>query len=249
MAKRSDLFWIKPSELKIEEGFNVRQDYGDIESLSNSIEENGVKIPLIVNKTRGKDEYTVVDGHRRYYALQGLSDDIRVPVLVDGRSSNEESRTLGMVIYNGGKKLTLLEESEVYKRLINYGWNQSEIALKIGKSKAHISNCILLTSASTQLKENIREGKISASYVIDGLKSSNSSDIYERVKKIPTKKVTKKHTGSRSISNKFLYTLRKELDDSEAKDDTLDAINLIIRYSERDLSRDELIKMLKNGTL
>lgn len=182
---RKDLFFIPPEMIKVEDGFNVRYDYGNIEELANSIIENGVKVPLRGYKVRGKDEYILTDGHRRFKAIQHAAElghsGIKVPFIIDGVSTNEEDRVLGMVVYNEGKRLTLLEESYVYERLINYGWSQATIAKKTGKSQTHVANCLLLGSAPVILKKRIIEGKVAASLVIEELKRKSTTEIVEGV--------------------------------------------------------------------
>jgi len=248
MANKNDLLWVKPSELVIEEGFNVRYDYGDLEELTKSIEENGIKVPLACcEKYEG---YLIVDGHRRYHALQKITKNIKVPIILQGRSANDASRTADMVIYNGGKRLTLLEESDVYLRLkLEHGWSQADISRKVGKSEAHISNCMVLTTASIQIKNKIKEGKVSASFIIDELKSNNLSEIEEIIRGTKTRRVTNKDAGSRALSKKFLDSVRRELLKAEVDENMLDAVNLIIRYSERELSKKELIEGFTNATL
>ena len=66
---KSEILWISPKELQVEEGFNVRYDYGNIEELSNSIVENGVKVPLRVYEKKDSGEKVIIDGHRRFNAI------------------------------------------------------------------------------------------------------------------------------------------------------------------------------------
>lgn len=61
-SKRTDLLWVDPVNLTVQEGFNVRYDYGDIDELAKSIIENGVKVPVRGVKDRGTDNYILTDG-------------------------------------------------------------------------------------------------------------------------------------------------------------------------------------------
>ena len=58
--KRKDLFIVDFSEVTLVDGFNVRYDYGDIDSLAESIRENGVKMPI--RAYRENKKYQIVDG-------------------------------------------------------------------------------------------------------------------------------------------------------------------------------------------
>jgi len=175
---RRDMFFINFEHLQVIEGFNVRYDYGDIEELAKSIEQNGVKVPL--RGYKDGEVYKITDGHRRYKALELLHKKgivVNAPFVSETKGYNDEQRTLDLVLTNDGKRLTLLEEAEVYGRLLNYGWNLSDIAKKVGKSLTHISNCALLLEASTLLKNQIRENKVSASTVIEMLKKDDNSNV------------------------------------------------------------------------
>lgn len=208
--KRSDLYHIPFSSLQIVDGFNVRQDYGDLESLSSSIEENGVKVPLRVFKEKGSELYNVVDGHRRLKAVELAiengrldPDEFLIPCIMEGKGSNAEDRVLGMLLYNDGKRLNLLEEGEVFKRLINYGWTEVKIAEKVGKTRTHVDNCLLLLSASPELKQKIVDGEVSSSFVIEELRDQTSDEVVENIEE------AKKVTGAKKISKKHIDKVKK----------------------------------------
>ncbi len=182
--RKTAVLWVSPSTLTIEEGFNVREDYGDIASLAESIAENGIKVPLRVVEEKGSDLRVVIDGHRRFKAIQKLLsegvENLFVPIMLESASgSSKEARTLSMITLNEGKPLTLLEEAEVYKRLENFGWTSEEIAQKVGKSATHIKNCFIVVSASKTLKKLITTGKVSASTVIETIKKEKSVEAAE----------------------------------------------------------------------
>ena len=209
--KRTDLLNIPVGNLKIVDGFNARLDYGDIDSLASSIAENGVKVPLRVYKDRGTDNYLIVDGHRRFKAVQSAIDnglvkegDLLLPCVLESKGSNEEDMVLGMILYNDGKRLNMLEEAEVYKRLINYGWDAVKIASKVGKTRTHIDNCLLLLSASTELKQKVISGEVSSSFVIEELRDSTSEEVVGNIEE------AKKVTGAKKISKKHVDKVKEQ---------------------------------------
>ncbi len=252
MEKRTDLLHIEPSRLKIEDGFNVRYDYGDIEGLAKSILENGVKVPLRVHKEKGSDFYIVTDGHRRSKAIDLAvkmgAKDLLVPVIPEGRSVNDESRAIGMIVYNGGKPLTLLEEALVYERLVNFGWTQANIAKKVGKTATHISNCMLLCGASTATKKKIVENKVSASLVIEELKRKSGvqvdAELDEALEKTGGKKVSNKHLSKpKKFSVEQLENVYEQLKDSGNDIDVSkqDAVYNFIKYLKGSIDEQELL--------
>ena len=132
--KRTDVFHLSPSDIKIEEGFNPRQDYGDMELLADSITQNGVKVPLKGFKKNG--EYVLTDGHRRLKASMMVMEkypEILIPFIVDKSGNSEEQRIIDVMICNDGKNLNPLEEAEVINRLINFGLKEREISKRTGK--------------------------------------------------------------------------------------------------------------------
>lgn len=246
-SKRTDLLWVAPDNLTVQDGFNVRYDYGDIDELAQSIIENGVKVPVRGVKDRGTDSYILTDGHRRFRAVQRAIElghtDILVPLIPDERGISEEKRVLGMVIYNEGKSLTLLEESMVYDRLLSYGMSQAEISRKVGKSPTHISNCIMLANAPTILKNRIKAGEVSASLVIEELKKSDAKTVTDKL-------VGALQTRSGKISAKNLKpntkTLKGILDSLEANaavnTDKVGVVKRLLAYMAGDLTEAKFME-------
>lgn len=168
VTSNEEFLMVPPSEIIADESVNPRLDYGDIEELMNSIVQNGIRNPL--KGYRKGDKVVLKDGHRRMRAIQlALSKSIkieRVPVILEKVQRNEEERTLEFLIYNDGKQLTMLEQSEVIKRLLNFGWKVTEVVKRTGKARGYIENLILLTKAPMKVINLIQEGKISAHAVI-----------------------------------------------------------------------------------
>lgn len=202
MAKRNNMFKLSSSEIQIKEGFNIRTDYGDIEALANSIEQDGIKVALIGHKEKGM--YIPTDGHRRFKAVmflqeQGKCLDIEIPFCVQPSKYTDEQRTLDLLILNDGKKLTLFEEGLLFQRLKDkFGLNNTQIATKVGKSSMHVSNCLLLLDAPDELLKYIQEQEISATTVIDQLRKDKDGlvtlgKIQQAIDNNEGKTITKKH--------------------------------------------------------
>jgi ParB/RepB/Spo0J family partition protein len=184
MATRTDMYGILFEEIVVEEGFNIRYDYGNIQELADSIVENGITNPIHAYQKKGDiNRYTLIEGHRRYKAVELAIKQkkldpatFHIP-MVKGKVVSDESRTLGLVLYNAGKSLTLLEEAMVYERLINYGMVAAEIAKKTGKSSTHISNCLRLVTANIATKKMIMDGVVAPTLVIDLLKTKEPKEV------------------------------------------------------------------------
>ena len=217
-TKKTDLMLIDPRNIIIEDNFNVRSDYGDIDELAKSIVEVGQLEPIMVAKQRGTEQYILTDGHRRMKAIlkaieQGHSIQYVKAIIATG---NMEDRIFAMVITGIGKKpLNNLEEGEAYKRLKAYGYENKDIAAKVGKSLQHIYNMLKLADTPQQVKKYIINGDISGNTVVSLLKDVKTAEDLLRVVeeavlaseieheeetkagKTPTKKkkATARHTG------------------------------------------------------
>jgi ParB/RepB/Spo0J family partition protein len=166
--QRKDLLMVDPRLIVTNENDNIREDYGNIEELSESIIENGVKVAL--RGYRDGENFIVTDGFRRSRAIKlALEKGIeiaRVPFLLEPKGYTKEQRILDMFIMNDGKRLTPLEEGKLFLKLENdYGFTRKEIAKKTGRTEGHISQMIQLQDAPQEAKEAIKDGKISASTV------------------------------------------------------------------------------------
>ena len=132
-----------------------------LEELTSSIKERGIIQPIIVRKSENIiDKFEIVAGERRWQAAQkaGLH---KVPVVVI-EADNLKSLEFAIVENVQRKDLNSIEEAEGYKRLIDeFNYDQEKVAKFIGKSRAHVSNCLRLLSLPQKIIESIIDEKIS----------------------------------------------------------------------------------------
>lgn len=170
-VKKRDLPMVPFDKLMIKDGFNIRVDMGDIEELAASIKEHGVRVPMRGYKEKGSDIHVIVDGHRRYAALQLIAkesdDTIYVPFVLEPQKYNDEQRIVDMFIMNDGKNLTPLEQAAGVQRLINFGWTEKDVATKIGRSPNYVTKLASLNAAPKRLVKLIENKKVSASLAMD----------------------------------------------------------------------------------
>lgn len=145
-----------------------------LEELSNSIRERGIIQPLIVRKSEDQDNtYELIAGERRLQASQnaGLHE---VPVVIL-KADNLKSLEFAIVENVQRKDLNPIEEAEGYQRLINeFHYDQEKVAKFIGKSRAHISNCLRLLSLPKKIIKYLEDEKISQGHakILVGLENS-----------------------------------------------------------------------------
>jgi ParB family chromosome partitioning protein len=178
-TKRGDLMSVSPFNITVEEGFNVRQDYGDLDGLMKSIIANGQIEPVLGYKVQGSEQYVLTDGHRRFKAIQmAIEQGHDIPyVKLIKTSANPEDRLFQMVITGVDKKpLTPLEEAETYKRLVALGYEVKEIAARVGKSVPHVYNGLKLADAPKLVKNAVQGGSVSATTVTQIMREVKDTD-------------------------------------------------------------------------
>ncbi len=149
-------------------------DKESLEELSSSIKERGIIQPIIVRRSENlEDKFEIVAGERRWQAAQnaGLHE---VPVIIIN-ADNLKSLEFAIVENVQRKDLNSIEEAEGYKRLIDeFNYDQEKVAKFIGKSRAHISNCLRLLSLPKEVIELIIEEKISQGHakILVGLENA-----------------------------------------------------------------------------
>tara|TARA_A100000164_G_scaffold80388_1_gene68098 strand:- start:7459 stop:8310 length:852 start_codon:yes stop_codon:yes gene_type:complete len=136
-------------------------DEVSLEELTNSIRERGIIQPIIVRpSSEGENKFEIIAGERRWQAAQyaGLHE---VPVVVIN-IDNLKSLEFAIIENVQRKDLNPIEEAEGYKRLINeFSYDQDKVSKFIGKSRAHISNCLRLLTLPQEIIELVIEEKLS----------------------------------------------------------------------------------------
>jgi ParB/RepB/Spo0J family partition protein len=198
---------VPPSQIIVDEKKNPREEYGNVEELMLSIVENGIRNPL---KGYLKDGKVILrEGFRRMravkLALEKGKTIERVPVIIEDRQMSEEERTLEFLINNDGKPFTMLEQSEVIRRLLNFEWKVTDIVKKTGKARGYIENLILLAKAPVKIQNFIKDGKISAHTVIQ-IMQAVKGDPEKAVKEIETAIQAAKESGKEKATPKHVDT-------------------------------------------
>lgn len=177
---RKDIFKIDPRLITEEPGFNVRLTYDGIEELADSIQNEGLKVPLqIYNKG---DFLHVKDGHRRLRAINvALSRgvDIQSVPCIYMSGESEEQRTFDLITCNSGTPLTKLEHGIVFLRLQNFGYNQTDIAKRIAKSPAYVNQCVALANTPKKVQDLLSSGVVNDSTVLATIGTVDESKLYD----------------------------------------------------------------------
>lgn len=136
-------------------------DEESLASLAESIRALGVLQPVLV---RPRDEgFEIIAGERRWRAAKraGLVD---IPVLV--READDLASLEQAVVENLHRQdLNPLEEAAAYQQLISdFGSTHDQVATRVGKSRAAISNTLRLFQLPPPLQEMVADGRLAAGH-------------------------------------------------------------------------------------
>jgi len=150
--------------------FQPRKEFSAeaLRELGDSIKEQGIVQPLIVRETA--QGFELIAGERRWRAAQliGLTE---VPVILreaDDRAVLE----LALIENLQRENLNPMEEAQGYAQLVQqFQLKQEEVATKVGKSRAAVTNALRLLKLPEPVRDHIREGRLSVGHakVILGL--------------------------------------------------------------------------------
>ena len=234
-------------------------DKNSLEELTASIRERGIIQPIIVRASEdSNDKYELIAGERRWQAAQnaGLHEVPAVILNVD----NLKSLEFAIVENVQRKDLNPIEEAEGYQRLINeFNYDQDKVSKFIGKSRAHISNCIRLLSLPAKVIEHIINDKISPGHakILVGLDNSEllaekiikkklsvrQAEALARLVKSNKSSIKSKDPNSIDIENQLSSKIGMKVFLNNKKNNTG---TLIFEYKGVD-QLDRLIKIIKEN--
>jgi ParB/RepB/Spo0J family partition protein len=171
---RKNMFFVPPDLLQVEPGHNGRKVFSGIEELADSIAAHGIEQPLKIR--REKDAFFIVDGERRFRAVQlaqkrGVEIAAVPCVLLEKHQGGEAERTMSMFVANRHRQdFTALEEAEVFDRLLRWGWTEERIAKESACTTTNVKNRLLLMTAGQKAQKALQENKVSATAVLELLR-------------------------------------------------------------------------------
>ena len=164
--------------------YQPRLEFDDeaLMDLAQSIRENGLIQPITVREMDGR--YQIIAGERRFRALK-LNGAVDVPVLI--MDANEvQMAEMALVENIQRENLSAIEEAKSYVEIMKYsGLNQSQLALRVGKSQSSIANKIRLLNLDEDVQEAVSTKKISERHAraLIGLDEEKQHDALEKIVK------------------------------------------------------------------
>jgi ParB family chromosome partitioning protein len=212
-------------------------DANELENLAASIREHGVIQPLVVSP--GKNGiYTLIAGERRLQAARqaGLKT---VPVVIR-HATDQQLLELALIENVQRADLNAIEEAEAYHQLAKeFKLSHETIATRVGKSRAAITNTMLLLDASAAVKQALVDGKITEGHAraIRTLPAREQEDILRQIiqldlsvrttemmarkfagMKIRSKKRTSRNPNVKDIEDRLVKSLNTRVLLSHRKD-------------------------------
>ena len=155
--------------------------------LSESIKQYGVLQPLLVQK---KDNYyEIIAGERRWRAAK-LAGVKEIPVVIKDYS-DQEVMEIALIENIQREDLNPIEEAQAYQRLIkDYRLKQDEVAEKVSKSRAAITNSLRLLKLDKRVQEMVMEGKLSNGHARTIIRIEDGDKQYAIAQKIFDEKLS-----------------------------------------------------------
>lgn len=136
-------------------------DEDALAELADSIRQYGLLQPILVQDR--KTYYEIIAGERRWRAckLAGLKE---VPVIIKNYT-DQEIVEISLIENIQREDLNPIEEALAYKRLLNeFNLKQEEVAEKVSKSRAAVTNSIRLLKLSDEIQDMVIKGNISTGH-------------------------------------------------------------------------------------
>lgn len=220
-------------------------DEGALNELAKSIKEHGIIQPLVLRKIGNK--YEIIAGERRYKAayIAGLR---KVPAVTIDLNDNE-SAEVAIVENIQRKDLSPIEEAKSYKKLLERGYlTQEQLATRMGKTQATISNKLRLLNLSPKVQDALLNNKISERHARSLLRIEDKSKQEKLLDNIIENRINVKDTDD--MINEMLSTPKVEEKVysnpynepvKETKDDEFDIDAIMARIQKKidDLSKED----------
>lgn len=131
----------------------------ELEELAQSILAVGLIHPPVVRPVDGGEAYELVSGERRFRAAQ-LAGLVKIPAVVR-QSSHSLSAQAALIENIQRVDLNPIEIAKALRSLIEeFGFNQDELAVRIGKKRSTVANYLRLLSLPKNIQDSVSDGTI-----------------------------------------------------------------------------------------
>ena len=214
-----------------------RKDMGDLSGLADSIREQGILEPILVNKVG--DGFLIISGERRYQASQ-LIESESIPCIVKNLKENEIIE-VALVENLQRKDLHPFEEADGLRSLsINFSYTHDDIAKKIGKSRPSVTETLSLSNIESEVRQAAFEAQITAKSMLLSVARLDTIDeqldMIERIAMGAGREEVRRQAKKQTKAKPFVYKYR----------DPGRSFSFNLRFKKSEVERDELIGVLEN---
>ncbi|MBR3306225.1 MAG: ParB/RepB/Spo0J family partition protein [Lachnospiraceae bacterium] len=151
-----------------------------LQELAESITEHGIIEPLVV--TPEGEGYTIVAGERRWRAasLAGLKE---VPVIIRKYETPQQKLEEQIIENLQREDLNPIEEAKSFARLKEFVGTDDEVARKVGKSRAAVTNSMRLLRLDERVQQMVIDEKLSMGHARCLLGVEGGDSQYETAQK------------------------------------------------------------------
>lgn len=133
-----------------------------LEDMVQSIRTHGVLEPILLRRV--KDHFELIAGERRLRASRQAGLKI-VPAVVKETVSDQDALELALIENLQREDLNAIEEAEGYQQLTDkFTLSQDDIAKRVGKARATVTNALRLLSLPGDVKQMVIEGRLSSGH-------------------------------------------------------------------------------------
>ena len=155
-------------------------DESKIKELSDNIKEVGLIQPITVRKYN--DGYAIIAGERRFRATKLLGHKKIRSIIME--ANEEKNFTLALIENIQREDLDPVEEAKAYRMLAeSFGLKQEDIAKRVGKERASISNSVRLLNLPEPVLAALSRGEISTGHakLLLSVSKDSLADYFETV--------------------------------------------------------------------
>ncbi len=153
--------------------------------LAESIKSSGLLQPITVWSNNGDGgSYTLLAGERRLRAsrMAGLKE---IDAIVRKGLSEEEKLGLSLIENIQREDLNAVDTAQAYRQLMEkFGISQADLARRVGKSRAAVSNTLRLLELDPEIRQGIQAGAIDEGHaraLISIPDSAKRREFYQRI--------------------------------------------------------------------
>lgn len=190
-------------------------DEDALQELADSIKQFGLLQPILVQDR--SDHYEIIAGERRWRAakLAGLKE---VPVIIRNYS-DQEIVEISLIENIQREDLNPIEEAQAFKRLLTeFNLKQDEVAERVSKSRAAVTNSIRLLKLSNDVQQMVIDDMITTGHARALLSIEDQEEQYMIAQKIFDEKLNVRDV------EKLVKNLHKPAKAKKQDDKTLEAI-------------------------